>query len=143
MSEETSVIEIKWEPSARELAQFARYWFPLFYITGGGLVWWKFSAPRVAWSVWGAGLGLSLVGLFIPRFIRFLLVGISVVTYPIGWVVSHLLLGLIFYGLVTPIGLLMRWCGRDPLQRKFDAEVKSYWVSHQPASDTSRYFKQY
>ena len=47
--------------------------------------------------------------------------------YPIGWVVGHVMIGVVFFTVVTPIGLLMRALGRDPLQRKFDASRTSYW----------------
>ena len=143
MSDPARVVEIHWNPSPRELRQFARYWFPLFYAVVGGLAWWKYGAPRVGYGIWGAGVCLSVIGFAFPAVIRFLFVGMSVVTYPLGWVVSHLVLGLIFYGVVTPIGLIMSLFGHDPLQRKFDPNAKSYWVLHKPPADNRRYFRQY
>ena len=143
MSDSERVIEIHWNPSARELQQFGRYWFPLFYAVVGGLAWWKYGAPRVGCGIWGTGVFLSLIGFAFPVLIRFIFVGMSVVTYPLGWVVSHLVLGLIFYGVVLPIGLALRLCGHDPLQRKLDPSAKSYWVPHKPPADSRRYFRQW
>ena len=40
-----------------------------------------------------------------------------VLAFPIGWTVSQVILLLMFYGLFTPIGLVFRLIGRDPLQR--------------------------
>ena len=47
-------------------------------------------------------------------------------------VVSPLVLGLMFYATVTPIGLIMRLLGKDPLGRGFDPAAKSYWIERDP-----------
>ena len=39
-----------------------------------------------------------------------------VLAFPIGWTVSQVMLALMFFGLFTPIGLVFRLIGRDPLQ---------------------------
>ena len=46
--------------------------------------------------------------------------------FPIGWVVSHLLLGVVYFLVLTPIGLTLRALGRDPLERRFDQSASSY-----------------
>lgn len=45
---------------------------------------------------------------------------------------SPLLLGVIFYGMFTPMALVMRLAGRDVLKRKFDRSTASYWVRRDP-----------
>jgi hypothetical protein len=45
----------------------------------------------------------------------------------IGWVNTMALLSIIFYGIFTPVGLLVKLLGRDSLDRKWDSEVSSYW----------------
>ncbi len=62
---------------------------------------------------------------------------------PIGLIVSHILLALIFYGLLTPIGLALRMFGYDPLHRAFDKSAATYWVPRAEPSDTQRYFRQF
>ena len=62
--------------------------------------------------------------------------------YPIGWVLSHILLGVVFYFVVLPIGLLLRLARYDPLTRKFDQKVTSYWIEREPSSDPRKYFRQ-
>ena len=62
--------------------------------------------------------------------------------FPIGWTVSHTLLGVIFYLVLTPIGLLMKVCGYDPMQRRFDPSAKTYWIDREPTVDYQRYFRQ-
>jgi hypothetical protein len=46
----------------------------------------------------------------------------------IGWLNSRILLGLVFYGLLTPISLLMVLLGKRPLQLKFDPKAETYRV---------------
>ena len=47
-------------------------------------------------------------------------------------VVSPIVLGVIFFGMFTPIAIVMRWAGRDELKRRFDPNMKTYWVDRQP-----------
>ncbi len=48
-------------------------------------------------------------------------------------VISPLVMGLLFYLTVTPIALIMRAIGKDPLHRQFDPQAKSYWIERRPA----------
>ena len=47
-------------------------------------------------------------------------------------VVSPLVMAFLFYGTVTPIGLLMRVLGKDPLRLQFEPKAKSYWIERRP-----------
>jgi hypothetical protein len=56
-------------------------------------------------------------------------------------VVSPVVLGIVFYTTVTPIGLLMRLLGKDPLRLKIDPDASTYWIERRPpgpAPDTMR-----
>jgi Saxitoxin biosynthesis operon protein SxtJ len=56
-------------------------------------------------------------------------------------VVSPVVLGLVFYTTLTPIGLLMRMLGKDVLRLKRDPELSTYWIPRVPpgpGSDTMR-----
>jgi len=45
----------------------------------------------------------------------------------LGKIISPLIMGLIFFAVVTPIGILMRILGKDLLNLKFNKK-KSYWI---------------
>lgn len=47
-------------------------------------------------------------------------------------VVSPVALGILFYAVFTPIGVLMRMFGKDPLKLARDPAAASYWVARQP-----------
>ena len=48
------------------------------------------------------------------------------VGHALGWVNSRILLGVIFWVLIVPAGLLMRLSGKDPMARRFDKAATSY-----------------
>ena len=50
----------------------------------------------------------------------------------LGWVNTRLVLGLIFFGLITPMGLVLRLTGRDPMRRAFDPNATTYRVPQTP-----------
>jgi len=50
----------------------------------------------------------------------------------LGKVVSPIALGLLFYGVVTPIGAVMRLTDKDPLRLKRDHRAPSYWIRREP-----------
>ena len=43
-------------------------------------------------------------------------------------VVSPIALAVLFYGVVTPTGLVMRLIGKDPLRLRLDPSIQSYWI---------------
>jgi hypothetical protein len=47
-------------------------------------------------------------------------------------VVSPIVLGLLFFGLFTPIGVVMRLAGRDAMRRRFEPSLPSYWLTRDP-----------
>ncbi len=56
-------------------------------------------------------------------------------------IVSPVMLGIIFFLVVTPTGLLMRLTGKDLLRRKFDRASKSYWIERDPAGPSAESLK--
>lgn len=50
----------------------------------------------------------------------------------LGRIVSPVVLAIMFYLVVTPVALLMRWRGSDPLRLRFDKDRPSYWIERTP-----------
>jgi hypothetical protein len=46
--------------------------------------------------------------------------------------ISPVILALVFYSTVTPIGLVRRMLGNDPLRLRFDREAVTYWIERHP-----------
>ena len=55
----------------------------------------------------------------------------------LGKVVSPIALGVLFYGVLTPINAVMRLTGKDPLRLKYDPDAESYWIPREPPGPPS------
>jgi hypothetical protein len=133
--------DIQFRPSARTLRQFAGLWLAFF----GGLAAWQIffrHEERLAEIFALLALAVGLPGLAWPRLIRPVYVGWMVLAFPIGWTVSQVMLALLYYGLFTPIGLLFRLVGRDPLHLRRPATA-TYWSAKAIPEDPRCYFKQF
>jgi hypothetical protein len=149
-----SLVEVNWNPNRRQLRQFAVIWLVGFALFGvlaawrsgalGGAVpigWHRpWTAPLTFWIVAIAG---GLASLAVPPFALALYRAWMGLAYPIGVVVSHVLLGLIYFVVFSAIGLVFRAIGRDPLHRRFDRGASTYWVKRRPSPGIDRYFKQF
>ena len=137
-----AVIEINHNPSPRELR-----WFGILLVVFagvvGGLLRWQWDTPVAARVIWGGGAAVGTAYAVIPPARRYVYLGWIYAVFPIGWVVSHVLLALIYYAVFTPIGLLLRLFGHDPMQRTFDRSAATYWIVHRPERDMRRYFRQF
>ena len=124
---------VNWNPNSKELNGFrvtsvvASVLIALvLYVFGGADVGWC-----AAIAVVGACIALS--GFVSLRLTRYIYIGMVAITLPIGLVISSILMMLFYFGLITPLGLVFRLIGRDPLSRRFDPKARSYWVPYQPA----------
>ena len=138
-----SLLQINRNPSARELRQFAGIWFPLFLAIVGGVLWVKFDLPLAAPILWTLAAVLAVVGILRPPVIRPLFVGWMIAAYPIGWLFSHALMAVVFFGIMTPIGFVMRLFGYDPMRQRVDPAANTYWKQHTTGSEAAEYFRQY
>jgi len=50
----------------------------------------------------------------------------------LGKVVSPVALGILFYGVMSPLGIALRLAGKDPLRLKRDKASTSYWIARDP-----------
>jgi len=104
----------------------------------------KFHLPWLARTLWPAAVLVPLIGWVFPRFMRWIFVGMSCLAWPIGFVVSHIVLALVYYLLLTPIGLMTRLFGYDSMKMRFDRDAATYWMERPPAAAaTKRYFRQF
>lgn len=147
-----AMIEVNWRPDTRTLRGFGLL-STLAFAAIGAWVWFRHSlfgfsmspesattAATVLWVVAGVCLAAAAVA---SRALWPLYVVLTAISLPIGFVVSHLVLAIVFFGVFAPLGLVMRLLGRDPLQRRFDAAADTYWVRREPPPEIRRYFRQW
>ena len=137
-----AMIEIDTSPSESTLRQFG--WMLLvFFGLIGGLVWWRFEAPMVSYGLWSGGALVSASYFAVPGLRRPLYLGWLYAAFPLGWLISHGVMAIVYYGVVTPIGLVSRALGRDVLQQRLDPDASSYWVERSDTAEPERYFEQF
>ncbi len=85
----------------------------------------------------------GLPGLIWPQVPQPIYVTWMVLAFPIGWTVSQAILALLFYGVLTPLGLVFQCVGRDSLHRIHRPNLRTYWLPKGSPSDPRRYLKQF
>ncbi len=136
------MIDLNLNPSKKELRQFAIFQLLFCLLVSGWLVYkYQFQIAAIAISL--VSVIILIVGRVKPKLIRFIFVLLMVITFPIGWVVSHVIIFAVYYLLITPIGIIMKLVGYDPLHRKIDKNKGSYWIKRPENKNSDRYFRQY
>ena len=134
------MIEINFHPERRDLRVFGLL-LGLFLAIIAGLAWRRDASGTVIGSLLGAGAAAAVVALVVPSVLRYIYVPWMIAVFPIGWVVSHVVLAIVFFGVVMPIGVWLRWRGQDPMERSRDPKSESYWKKRPPAGAASTYFR--
>ena len=101
----------------------------VFFLIGGlpllhgePVRWWAFVASAVF-------LGIALARPSLLAGLNRLWTRLGVL---LGKIVSPIALSLLYYGALTPVGVVMRLTGKDPLRLKRDASAGSYWIARTP-----------
>jgi hypothetical protein len=96
-----------------------------------GLLNWLHAGSAWRW-LWSAAALFALAGLLWPMVLAPLNRAWTRLGLLMHVVVEPLVLGLVFYGAVLPIGLLMRAKHRDPLHLEIERDRASYWIKREP-----------
>jgi uncharacterized membrane protein YgdD (TMEM256/DUF423 family) len=138
-----SLIEINWQPSRKDLRKFG---IVALAATGlAALLLHLLKGLSIQWSavIFTVGLAIFVVSLLSARVTRIIYLSLIIATLPIGYIVSFTVLAAFYFLLLTPLALIFRLIGRDPLHRRFDSSAKSYWGPHQLPDSLDRYFRQF
>ncbi len=100
-----------------------------------------FRGNEPYWWLTGVAGTLMAVGLIFPKVLAPVYRVWMKIGEVLGWINSHIILGIIFYGLFTPIALFFKVTKKDPMHRKLDPQKASYWEerSDSSASDSMKY----
>jgi len=137
------MIDVNWKPTDRQLRQFAVAFLVFAGLLGGLLAYRGDGIGTASKVLWGLGPLVALVGLAAPRAIRPLYLALTLLAYPIGLVIGTVLLAITFYLVLTPVALLFKVLGNDPMRRRFDRQAESYWVRRPPNPPAERYLRQF
>lgn len=129
-------------PTDRKLREFAA----ASAIVLAVLATWRLLTPggfALATCFAAAAVVVGLIGVARPHWLAPVFTLSMIVAFPIAWIVSHLVLALIYYGLITPLGLAFRLLGRDALDRAWPGRQDTYWRDKPAADNPERYLKQF
>jgi hypothetical protein len=132
--------DIPFTPTNRTLRQFAGLWF--IFIGTLGVIQTVVRDRPTAGAVFAClAITISIAGLLKPQLIRPVYVGSMVLTFPIGWVVSRIILACMYYGVFAPVGLAFRLTGRDVLVRRKPPMAVTYWSPKAISTDPRSYLR--
>jgi len=147
----SKLVEINFNPDTKTLRQFGviafigfgilaalAYYEKLIFSFGLG----EARTPVVTTFVALGSIAL-LFSLVAPKANRFLYVGLTLLAFPIGFVLSYVIMGTLFFVIIGPIALGFRLLGRDSMHRGYDPSAATYWSEVQPPRDKESYFHQY
>lgn len=147
----SKLVEINFNPDKKTLRQFGvialvgfgilaalAYYEKLIFSFGLG----DARLPLVETFV-AVGVIAALFSLVAPKANRVLYVGLTLLAFPIGFVLSYVIMGTLFFLIIGPIAVLFRVFGKDPMHRAYDPNASTYWVAAPSARDKESYFHQY
>ena len=147
----SSLVELNLNPDQKTLRQFGviafigfgvlgllAYYEKLIFAFGLG------SARLTVVAVLvGIGTLALLFSLVFPKANRVLYVGLTLLAFPIGFVLSYVIMGTLYFLIIGPIAITFRLFGRDAMHRRYDPNAASYWTEASPPRDKESYFHQY
>jgi hypothetical protein len=116
----------------KELRQFGLLVGGVFAVIGLWPVVFRSEAPRL----WAMILGslLIVLGVIVPHSLKQIHYGWMKIGHVLGSINTRIILGIIYYLLITPMGLVMRLMGKDSMHRAFAQDTATYRVVRAPRS---------
>jgi hypothetical protein len=133
-----AAMAISWRPTPRMLRQFAALW-----IGFGLLLAWRIGMTSpLGLTIAALAVVVGVAGLVRPATIRLPFLALTLLTWPIGWAVSQVVLAVLFYGVFTPVGMAFRLAGRDALALRRPDRM-SHWLPRPSTPAAEQYFRQF
>ena len=97
----------------------------IILLTISGFLFWKEKESYQIFS--GIGITLSLIAIAIPSVLKPVYWMWMIFGVILGWIMTRVILILLFYVIVSPIGLTLRFFGKQFLELRWDKSKESYW----------------
>ncbi len=138
-----AMIEINWHPEDRQLKQFGVIALVATILLSVALHFLKGLPLEWMAVIIGFGIITFITSLVYLKATKYIFLGLTLITLPIGYVVSFVVMAVFYFLVITPVALVFRIFGRDPLNRKFKTEEATYWEDHKITTNIERYFHQF
>ncbi len=94
-----------------------------------------------AWCLLPVSLGFILFGLLLPEALKPLQKLWMAFALILGFFMSHIILIILFYAVIAPIGLMVKMSGKDIMGRRIDVNAVSYWMKRSDAKKTKESYE--
>lgn len=132
---------VTWQPDARELRRFAIAMLIGFFVLGSLSAWRAKGMGAGSLVLWSIGVVLA-VAAFVPKLGRIAYLAVYLPTSIIGYVVSNVLLTLMFFLIITPLGIILKLMGKDVLQQRRPIR-KTHWTPVKESKNEDSYYRQF
>jgi hypothetical protein len=95
------------------------------------------------WPLISIGAVLVLAATLAPLTLKWVYAPWMIVALALGWIVTRILLTIVFFLVVTPVGLLQRLFGKRTIEVAFKADAGSYWQPRTARPTSEGYEKQF
>ena len=137
------LIDINWNPDRKDIRSFGLIGLVVLTAVSLVLFFVKGFSLKVSVIIFLLGVLVYLSSIISFKLTRLIYLGLTFLTFPIGLFISFVLMSIFYYCLITPLGIFFRSIGRDPLHRRFEPDMKSYWIERKKITDIKRYFHQF
>jgi len=118
------------QPTTKDLRQFGLLVGGVFAVIGLWPTVFRSESPRL-WAIILGSL-LIVLGVLAPQSLKQVHGGWMKVGHILGSINTRIILGIIYYLLITPMGLAMRLMGKDFMHRAFAQDADTYRVLRAP-----------
>lgn len=132
---------VNWQPDARELRRFAIAMLVGFFVLGGLSAWRAKGIGTGSIVLWSIGVTLA-VSAFVPKLGRIAYLAVYLPTSIIGYVVSNVMLTLMFFLVITPLGIVLKLMGKDLLQQRRQNRT-TQWLPVKETRNEDSYYRQF
>lgn len=115
--------------------------FCVLFGVWGAAMYWK-GNPRWLWPAAASG-AFFFIGMLLPMKLKTPYIIWMSFAFVLGWFMTRVILSLVFFAIITPMGVLLRIWGKDLLDTKFQKDGATHWKKHEGEHDISRYEKQF
>jgi hypothetical protein len=114
-------------PDKKELRNFGLVTGGLIPIIFGLLLPWLFERNFPGWP-WMVGAVLLIWAAILPKTLKPVYLVWMTLGNALGWINTRIILSIMFYLIILPVGLVMRLTGKDPMAQSITREQRSYRV---------------
>lgn len=104
----------------------------IFLLVIASFLWWK-QRPGFPYFAYAGG-GVILLGLAAPILLKPVYKAWMAFAVVMGFMMTRVILTILFFGLFTPISLIAKLLGKDLLEERWEPNATTYWVKR-PATN--------